>query len=498
MLFVLINLSHICSSHHGDGFLDFIKLFSRSGSAQSTGIRINPFPIFICIALLITIGIYPRSVIGQEANRIQTETRTEKTAFGPLSALEFYVVIDGKMESRVIKGRDLSSKSFQTDGYVSGIVAVGSPGIDARVDGRNMSTVPPKEDGTISLGYYGKIKPSQLIDSDTESIAAGEKNRRPNEVYSYFPLVPADTVNPKKQFEVEFRSGADLLRMQVNHCGARMLKPAACLGPAGGLQVQYIGGGNIPSECEAEERVRAVSKGVAAVESVFHMDLVSQVNIIGFEEIHNAITCAGDNEIWVYASTFRDEPVKELNVIAEHEALHILVDRLELTQNRTIRNMFADLKGFDTLSIDRFRLTTSGRISREARSEKGTEGYFFDFISERNFLNGMKGGHPQEDLDEFCASFLHTLMYMDRFEANLAKPISGGPETEAPDLSKKTIILQKYITLLGVVRDAMNRKPSISTGGIASAEGITPERLELVKAINRQLQADNSSRQTPD
>ena len=450
------------------------------------------------MAFLITIGISPRSVIGQEVNRTHPETSSGKV-FGPLSALEFYVVVNGKMESRVIKGRDLSSKSFQTDGYVSGIVAVGQPGVEARVDGRNMSTVPPKEDGTISLGYYGKIKPSQLINSDPENIAAGEKNRQPTEVYSYFPEVPADTVNPKKQFEVEFRSGAGLLRMQVNHCGVRMLKPVACGGPAAGyLQVQYIGGGDIPSECEAKDRIRAVSKGVAAVESAFHMDLVSQVNIIGFEEIHNAITCAGDNEIWVYASTFRDEPVKELNVIAEHEALHILVDRLEMTQNRVIRKTFADLKGFDALSIDRFRLTTSGRISQEARKEKGKEGYFFDFISERNFLNGMKGGHPQEDLDEFCASFLHTLMYMDRFEANLAKPISGGPNPKAPDLSEKTIILQKYNTLIGVVRDALNRKPSISSGEIASSVGITPEHLALFETVSRQLKADNSTGRTPD
>lgn len=409
----------------------------------------------------------------------------EMTRIGalPLSALKFYVIVDGKMETRVLTGPDLREESFETSGYISGIVAVGPKGVEARVDGRNMFPVQPKADGTVSLGYYGKIKPAQLLEKET-GVGPVEpidpKNCPRAEVYSFFPTVPADTVNHNDRFAIDFKSGADELCMQVRHNGARMLETS---GDAQSLPFRYIGGDRTRT-AGWDERIDAVSKGVAAVEAAFDMDLVSRVNVVGFDKIRNAVTCVGENEIWFYVNTFKNEPVGELNVIAEHEALHILVDRLDLTRNRIIRNLFADLKGFDTFSIDRFRLITQGRSRSDARKVKGEMGYFFDFISEKNFLNGMKGGHPQEDLDEFCTSFLHTLMYMETFEAHMA---AAGTLNHR----EKATIIENYRVLLEIVRDAFSRVASVSADGtVASAEKFISERLERVAGMQLQAAKD--------
>jgi len=49
------------------------------------------------------------------------------------------------------------------------------------------------------------------------------------------------------------------------------------------------------------------------------------------------------------------------------------------------------------------------------------------FISENNLLEGARGGHADADLDEFCTSFLHSLMHSDRLEEALLRPLDLGP-----------------------------------------------------------------------
>ena len=147
----------------------------------------------------------------------------------------------------------------------------------------------------------------------------------------------------------------------------------------------------------------------------------------------------------------------ELKVIAEHEALHLLVNLLGITDNTDLLAHFADLKGFDTFSRERFLLITKGIILPENHEENKEDGKFFAFIDERNFLQGMKGGHSHQNPDEFCASFIHSLMYVDGLLKNLARPLimNGCSQPYYLTQIEKRGILKDYLNTLDILARAV-------------------------------------------
>ncbi len=427
-----------------------------------------------------------------------------------LLALKIYRVENGKMGTRVFDGDSLKqSGSLSISGYVSGIVAVGKPGLDIRVDGKSMSPVRQEANGEFSLGYYGTINPAQLVKSNpignsdllvTESAVLTQNSRSRSdcpEVYSFFPSVPGDTVCSKSNFRVEISTGDAAYRLGISHSGGIDTQACASEGVCG---FRYIGLQKTDLDhalADSDDRLQAISDGVAAVESAFHTDLVKTVHVIAYDDIRNAVTCLNQNDIWFYINTFKDEPVNELAVIAEHEALHILVDKLNLTANSDVRKMFADLKGFNDFSIERFQIVSRGHTPSKVRLDKGEDGFFFEFISERNFLNGMKGGHPQENLDEFCASFLHTLMYPDRFEANLTHPLpASGGASMIPDIQERENIISRYIGLLKIVRSLLVTDTAISgTDFQTVSDRFFLQHLNMLENLSQTVAEASASRQ---
>ena len=183
-----------------------------------------------------------------------------------------------------------------------------------------------------------------------------------------------------------------------------------------------------------DERFSAIAKGIGAVESSFSSSLVDLVTIIDAGDRHDAVTSCDRRRIWFYNSAFAREPMEELTAIAEHESLHILVEQLRLADRLEIRELFADMKGYDDLSHERLELVTFGRTPARAGENRDEHALFFAFISEKNFLKGMKGGHPHTDPDEFCTSFLHSLMYIERFRDALSQLLKS-PDSQHRSLS---------------------------------------------------------------
>lgn len=416
------------------------------------------------------------------------------SALEGLQALLIYRVHNGKMTTRTFDRDSLeATESISIPGYVSGIVAVGKPGLSVRVAGKQMSPVQPNADGKFSLGYYGIISPAQFTATDddifslkvTNAAMLTEKDhsRAPKPtVYTLFPLVPADTINGNDKFLLEISSDqSPPHRLPISHQGALDKNVRAS---EGAYDFQYVGfeKKDLPRIInDTEERLRAISEGVAAVEAYFQTDLVKAINIINYDDIYNAVTYLNQEEIWFYINTFKDEPIDELKVIAQHEALHILVDKLGLTTNKEIRKMFAELKGFHEFSMERYQLISHGNFPSNARLKAGDEGDFFEFISERNFLDGMKGGHPQGNLDEFCTSFLHTLMHPERFETNLMK---GGGSLRIIDSQTRENILYRYISLLKIVRNEMKDDGASSVIDVQTVSHQVRHQLDVLKKLN--------------
>jgi hypothetical protein len=390
--------------------------------------------------------------------RVSTDTQPDKETISSASgldgllALKIYRVNNGKMNARTFSRDALrQSGSISIPGYVSGIVVVGEQGLSVRVAGKPMSPVKPDAAGEFSLGYYGSIDPSQMIRPSDDRILSNQyaSDSKP-EVYSYFPLVPADTIHGESEFIIEISSGqSSPHQLKLSHKG---LIERHVPSSRNTYQYRYTGFTGDPAEeiKDLEDRCQAIAAGIAAVESYAGVDLINTVNIINYDDIHNAVTYLNHNDIWFYINTLKNEPIDELTVIAQHEALHILVDKLNLTSNSHIRKLYADLKGFDPSSMERLQVVSQGTTPRNARLDKGRQGVFFEFISERNFFNGMKGGHPQENLDEFCTSFLHTVMHPELLQGNL---MAQGGSLKIQDAETREMILSTYIQMLNEVRE---------------------------------------------
>jgi hypothetical protein len=476
-------------------------------TAATSFIRVNThthlffkYIFFFLATLSLLLAVCPGTGHGQTVRSSSVPYGAFESEASPVSALNgletlrIYRVYNGKMTTRTFDRDSLeAAESISIPGYVSGIVAVGKPGLSIRVAGKQMTPVQPDADGKFSLGYYGIISPAQLTKTKNNNFSLnvtnaamlpGKDYSRPSKptVYTFLPLVPADTITDNTEFLLEISSDqSPPHRLPVFHGGATDRNVQRSEGT---YNFQYIGfeKNDLPRIVnDTEKRLQAISEGVAAVESYFQTDLVKAVNIINYDDIYNAVTYLDHEEIWFYINTFKDEPIDELKVIAQHEALHILVDKLGLTANKEIREMFAELKGFHEFSMERYQLMSHGNFPSSARLKKGEEGDFFEFISERNYLDGMKGGHPQGNLDEFCTSFLHTLMYPERFETNL---MEGGGSLRIIDSQTRENILDRYISLLKIVRNEMKDDGASSVIDVRTVSHQVRHQLDALKNLD--------------
>jgi hypothetical protein len=229
-----------------------------------------------------------------------------------------------------------------------------------------------------------------------------------------------------------------------------------------GVVFRYIGSGVDRLEeqvSDFEERLHAIEEGIASVESVRGSGLVTGVNIIDYESVSDAVACDGRDDIWFYVDTIRTEPVAELRTMAAHEALHVLVDKSGFARDSEIRELFARLRGHDEFSRERFAIVTSGVAPRRKPEQCLEGGSFFSFINERNFIEGMKGGHSHASVEEFCVSFIHSLMFLQNFERNLERPIrlSESAEGLRPLTSReKTFVVDSYLTAMETFARALD------------------------------------------
>lgn len=371
-----------------------------------------------------------------------------------LLGLQIYQVRDGKIEHHWFDADHLKDRrSISLSGYISGIVAVGRPGLSVQVNGRPMSEMRPDKNGKVSLGYYGVIEPDRRSQSP---MTANGQAKSPSggsvpKVYGLFPPVPADTISEGSRITLRVSSGqSPPEKLYIFH--SRSVAPevpgseGVCDFRLTGIGEKEIRHGNP----DAEARFRAICKGIVAVETAFHTELVRTVHVLAYDDFRNAVTFPNHRDVWFYVNTFLQESVAELTVIAEHEALHILVDRLELTADRDLRELFADLKGYHALSAERFHLVSRGRMVSGADRNPKKESIFFEFIKESNFFPGMKGGHPEDNLDEFSVSSLHTLMYPDLLEIHL-NHMSDSWSGIDPDTARQEII-QTYTRLVTILQ----------------------------------------------
>lgn len=353
-----------------------------------------------------------------------------------IDEIYFYEVIHGEMRKTLIGRENLGNKNtIACDGYICGVEFISKNGrLTATLEERSMNVIGENVRGTkktVSESGIGRVPPVR-------------KQYR----YAYFPKVSGDTVSKKDYFSISIENERDRYDLFVRQNGYQLLSPPQKTGlpDNDGVQFHYLGADKAQfaaSIHDFKDRLAALSEGIAFVEKAVDGKLVKHVNIVEYQGADNALTSWGQNQIWIYADTFRNRRVSELRNMAEHETLHVFTDRQSYARQTALRGFFSDLHGFEPLSLERFSLVTRGMLPSGVILPTRKTSPLFAFIDERNFIPGMAGGHSGDSLDEFCASFLHALLYIDQLSNNLDKSelvMADGNLQALSEKGRKTIL----------------------------------------------------------
>lgn len=423
-----------------------------------------------------------------ESDGLLSRAARRLPATDPVRFIQVHHADGGKPLQTLFTTGDLAAGPLRVDGYITGLVVLCDEGTTVALDGRRMESVLRGADGSVRARNQGKVRLEALFPADRQPRTAAAAIPG---AYAYFPAVAGDAVSPEMDVALSVKAGGRSMTVVLQQRGYTDLCAVARDSSAACAPIPFTHAGDLRPDPivtveDLQARSRAVAKGIGTVEATFAPDLIDGVTIIDAADQYNAVTVNGRRRIWFYRTAFLQEPVGELCVIAEHESLHILVDLLQLTGRTEVRELFADLKGYDTLSRERLELVTRGWTSAAPR-EDYPRALFFPFISESNFIEGMKGWHPQADPEEFCTSFLHTLMYSERFDRALSQPfgLPGAPPRHLTGAEKRAIT-DDYRRTLDVfeaaITDAAHASPSAAWAAARLAERIGQVRSQIATA----------------
>jgi hypothetical protein len=377
-----------------------------------------------------------------------------------VEALCIYQIQNGYPTVRFFSGNELKAgQAIMVEGYISGVVLLSNKFIEASVAGLPLKKLQIDTDVSHDLTGYKNIQPEELAAVFRNAGRFDFDLNRLKGKYAWFPRIPGDTICIQNQFSIILKGADQTLEVPVFHTGSVNLSTLSSKPEKAGYGMNFRYFGNNTAQFEMndfEVRIKAIIEGIQTVESFVGDKLITSVNLLDYFGINNALTSDGRTEIWIYPDIFWKESIEELRTIARHETLHVLVDRTRLRKNPDLRELFADLRGFDAFSVERFALITTGFLPPDIRRTGNPDSIhiLFAFINEKNFFKGMKGGHSQDSLDEFCVSFLHSLLFPEYLDRNLRKSLilPGGktiilsPEEQESLLETYLITIEKMIT----------------------------------------------------
>ncbi len=386
----------------------------------------------------------------------------------PPTILVLFSITSGRTRKTFYSATELrNDPEIRIAGYVAGIVVLSEADNDIYFDGKRMREVARQRDGSLSFNYFGRLDPEKIFDFDLPD--RRNPNRFPAHVldgafqgYSFFPKITGEPVSGTDRFKIDIPNEDGRLTVAVHQTGYRDLPqdtPSSVNRP---YRLRYIGDrlhDLDPGIRDNEARLRSIADGIAEVEKAFGVQLVQNIQFIDCDGIHNALTRAGYRDLWFFTEAFRNESISELKIIARHETLHLLVDRYDFIRVTAIREIFRDLKRGEVFTADdSFYLLSKAFDRRNQFLTSGPD--FFSFINEKNFFRDSKGGHSHDNLNEFCTSFLHSLLYAKKIGENLGLPAAINEKQAPSSLSAdgQKGILALYSRLIAAFRESIDRR----------------------------------------
>lgn len=409
------------------------------------------------------------------------------TAFHPdVTVMWLNVVKNGRTQRLPFPGLDPGpSPAIAVDGYVNGIFLLSTAPLALFVDSQPMIPIRENADGYFKIKDFGYLNHAGLWSAFLPENQGQGTSATVSSCYASFSTIPGDALSDEQALRITVVHNGNENHLSILQDPPVRIDAGHPPSSEEPLDFYFMGNDTRPFDdapAAFEARTAAIRAGIRAVEAMIGSQIVDRVNIVDLDDQYNSYTRKGKSDIWFYSRLFWNESEAELQTIARHEALHILADRLNLAANSGLRELYAKLMGFGPFSPERFAVMTSGRPPATPSTAPPAPGAsrLFAFINEINFIRGAKGGHAQDDVDEFCTSFLHTLMYAERLAPLLGQPIKYR-DGFLPPLStrEREQLLEDYQTVLaamieGIPPHSPRQLKAVFLAGLAAVRNIDP------------------------
>ncbi|MBT4447326.1 MAG: hypothetical protein HOD06_01140 [Candidatus Komeilibacteria bacterium] len=412
-----------------------------------------------------------------------------------IKLIRFVVVHDNETESIIFSPEELQNNpTLSVEGYVANVMVLGDDGIEVSLNGQGSKKIDRDHDEDYLILGGTCVHPEELQTDEysedffhdliTKSeLTADEHGSTYLSGGHYFGLATSmgylgEPVNDDQNNILKFKTNDGTYSFPINQHVFQEFEPDNIedSGRGGDLVFEYLGNrpDSISNDEGVDEHIQAITNAITRVESISGSNLIDRVRFIDYNA-DNAFAAHYEKEMTFTMDHLEGNDVEESAATAEHEILHKYVDQKKFTDDPEIRTLFADLKGYT--SNKKTRIINNGWIPFDGFNEDYDNKIFFDFIDEKSFL-GRGGGHSKDNVWEFCTSFIHSLMYLDRLDDNLQ---------EIGDEEERMSVLDNYIHTTQVVLDNVRNLPVIGKLYDNREEKFLKDKLEQMKQLRGKL-----------
>jgi len=243
-----------------------------------------------------------------------------------------------------------------------------------------------------------------------------------------------------------------------------------------------------------QEKVSAITEGIREVHEKLVDGLTTDLKLNSFK-MNNASATYGDREIHFYYEIIKNSSPKHLQTVATHETLHKYIFSRRLSLDPKIRTAFVDLLGYKGKERDEI-LHAGGSAFGDYALNFENQAFFF-FINESHYFQAKDLGHSHANIDEFLASFIHSLFDLDKLEENVK-----GQKTIEQAFFKKTIpmddaarkaILSGYEKTLTAIIEALQKNEDLPKDQQEKEVDFFSRALEKVRSLKSSVSKNITS-----
>jgi len=335
-----------------------------------------------------------------------------------INAIAITAIRDGAPVYYVINQEDLgASTSVAVDGYLSTvIVSFGDASASVTLNGKNGEK--GRRNGNFLL-YQGGM----FMQDEIASPALFSKDAQ-TRVFGYDttlnPEYRGQPLSEQQKNTLRIMSGGESFTIPITQKTAEpMARLSHDVGTAS-VGVEYLG--TRPERMQQQaEKLKATQNGIHRIEEMFNLDLVDRLRIVDYDK-NDAFIYRDPKEtkFTILTKALEERPADQIKTIAEHEVLHKAIIQRGYAEDKQLREIFADVHQAE--GKKREYIVKHGVAPSQSLFSLETNPVF-GFMNEEDYFGMENLGHASEDIDEFLASFLHTIESFDRFENRLASSV---------------------------------------------------------------------------